>query len=146
MAQHRTARRVQVRSPLPRYLGHTLLLLLANVAVLSASTVFDLDLLLPLILLFFALATLWLIPLFGYVVLLTDAAILFMLLGVLVEERTSWLRQGAIDRHYEVFSESDWVHLALAVIALGYLAWFAWSTVRGKRRSLLMRDAEDMGD
>jgi hypothetical protein len=144
MAQRRTAERVEPRSPLPRYLLHTLLILVASFFVLVAYDEFDLDVLVPMIMLAFALATLWLIPLFGYVVLLTNALILFAFVTVLFEERTSIIRRGESYLHYEVFSDADWGHLVLALLSLGYLSWLSVRAVRGKLVSLLVRDQGDM--
>jgi len=113
--------------------------------VLVAYEAFDLDVLVPMIMLAFALATLWLIPLFGYVVLLTNALILLAFAGELFEESTSLFRRGETYLQYEVFSDSDWAHLVAALFALGYLSWLSIRAVRGKLLSLLVRDQDDMG-
>ncbi len=145
MEERRTAERVEAKSPLPRYLLHTVLVLAASFAVLVAHDAFDLDVLVPMIMLAFALATVWLIPLFGYVVLLTNALILFAFVMVLLEERTSMFRRGETYLHYEVFSDADWGHLVLALAGLAYLSWLSIRAVRGKLLSLLVRDQDDMG-
>ena len=145
MEERRTVERVEAKSPLPRYLLHTVLVLAASFAVLVAHDAFDLDVLVPMIMLAFALATLWLIPLFGYVVLLTNALILFAFVMVLLEERTSMFRRGETYLHYEVFSDADWGHLVLALAGLAYLSWLSIRAVRGKLVSLLVRDQGDMG-
>ena len=145
MARRRTAERVESKSPLPQYLLHTALILVASFFVLLAYNEFDLDVLVPMIMLAFALATLWLIPLFGYVVLLTNALILLAFAAELFEESTSLFRRGETYRQYEVFSDSDWAHLVAALLALGYLSWLSIRAVRGKLLSLLMRDEGDAG-
>ena len=91
----------------------------------------------------FALATLWLIPLFGYVVLLVNAGILVSLVLAALEERTSYIRPLERYRHYEVFSDADWALLGFSLLALGYLSWLAWQAVRGRLLSRLMRDQDD---
>jgi hypothetical protein len=144
MAHRRTAERVAAKSPLPQYLLHTVLILVASFFVLVAYDEFDLDVLVPMIMLAFALATLWLIPLFGYVVLLTNALVLFAFVAVLLEERTSIFRRGETYLHYEVFSDADWGHLIAALLALAYLSWLSIRAVRGKLLSLLVRDQGDM--
>lgn len=144
MAHRRTAERVAAKSPLPQYLLHTVLILVASFFVLVAYDEFDLDVLVPMIMLAFALATLWLIPLFGYVVLLTNALILLAFAGELFEESTSLFRRGETYRQYEVFSDSDWAYLIAALLALGYLSWLSIRAVRGKLLSLLVRDQGDM--
>lgn len=144
MAHRRTAERVAARSPLPQYLLHTVLILVASFFVLVAYDELDLDVLVPMIMLAFALATLWLIPLFGYVVLLTNALILLAFAGELFEESTSLFRRGETYRQYEVFSDSDWAYLIAALLGLGYLSWLSIRAVRGKLLSLLVRDQGDM--
>jgi hypothetical protein len=144
MADRQTSERVARKSPLPQYLIHTVLVLLAGFAVLVAYDEFDLDILVPMIMLAFALATLWLIPLFGYVVLLTNALILLAFAGVLVAERSSIFGRGETYLRYEVLSESDWVTLSLALLGLAYLSWLSVRAVRGKLMSLLVRDQSDM--
>lgn len=91
----------------------------------------------------FALATLWLIPLFGYVVLLANAGILVSLVLAALEERSSYIRPLERYRHYEVFSDADWALLGFSLLALGYLSWLAWQAVRGRLLSRLMRDQDD---
>ena len=145
MARHHTCSRVAQRSPLPGYLGHTALILLASFAIFALFGAFGLDVLLPLLMLCFALATLWLVPLFGYVVLLVGALILMVCGGVLLERHDSFLRPGDTYRRYEVLSSADWGHLALGLVALGYLAWFAWRAVRGRLSSLLVPNDGDAG-
>jgi len=146
MARHQTGSRVAERSPLPGYFGHTALILLASLAIFALFKAFGLDVLLPLLMLCFALATLWLVPLFGYVVLLLNALILVVFVGVLLERQASFLQPGESYRHYEVLSAADWGHLALGLIALGYLAWFAWRAVCGRMPSLLSNGRIDMGE
>lgn len=144
MAHRRTAERVAAKSPLPQYLLHTVLILVASFFVLVAHDELDLDILVPMIMLAFALATLWLIPLFGYVVLLTNALILLAFAGELFEESNSLFRRGETYRQYEVLSDADWAYLIAALLALGYLSWLSIRAVRGKLLSLLVRDQSDM--
>jgi hypothetical protein len=145
MGRYRTETRHQRRSPLPRYLGHSALILLASFPIFAAYDEFGIDILVPMIMLAFALATLWLIPLFGYVVLLMNVLILAAFAGEMLEERSSMFRRGETYLHYEVFSEADWGNLILALLGIAYLSWLAWRAVRGKLMSLLVRDQEDMG-
>jgi hypothetical protein len=146
MARHRTETRRESRSPLPRYLGHSALILLASFPIFAAYDEFGIDILVPMIMMAFALATLWLIPLFGYVVLLMNALILAAFVGEMLEERTSMFRGGETYLHYQVFSEADWGNLILALLGIAYLSWLSWRAVRGKLMSLLVRDQGDMGN
>lgn len=80
---------------------------------------YSFDLFLPLLTLLFALATVWLIPLFGWVVI-GGAAILAVQISVLGLEEFSYM-----------WAEEQVVFL-LAYVGLAYLAWFSWRSVRGK--------------
>ena len=146
MARHQTEARRERRSPLPRYLGHSALILLACVPLFAACEEYAIDLLLPILLLAFALATLWLIPLFGYVVLIANVLIVAALVATMLEERTSMFRPGNTYLHYEVFSADDWGLLLLTILGLGYLWWLAWQALRGGLVSLLVRDEAGRGD
>ncbi|ADC60977.1 hypothetical protein [Allochromatium vinosum] len=143
MSQHHTSERTPARSPLPSYLGHSMLILLAAFILFTVHDEFDLDLFAPILVMAFALATLWLIPLFGYVVLLVNAGILASLVMASLEERVSYIRPSERYRHYEVFSDADWALLGFGLLALGYLSWLAWRAARGRLLSLLMRDQDD---
>ncbi len=144
MAAHGTATRVTKGWPLRPYVAHSALILAATFAILAICQEYDLDLLAPIVTVAFALATLWLVPLFGYVVFVGIAWLLFSLARVLLSERTSVFGGGQTYRFYEVLSSADWAALLVFLLALGYLTWLAWRSVRGRLVSLLMRDAADM--
>ncbi|MGQ9659411.1 MAG: hypothetical protein ACUVT0_04810 [Thermochromatium sp.] len=86
---------------------HSVLILLAAFILFTVHDEFDLDLLAPILVVAFALGTLWMVPLFGYVVLLVNAGILVSLVMVSLKERISYIRLSERYRHYEVFSDAD---------------------------------------
>jgi hypothetical protein len=145
MAERGTAERVEAKSPLPQYLLHTVLIVAASFFVFAANYEFNLDMLVPMIMLAFALATLWLVPLFGYVVLLSNALILIGFTGELLQQSASLNPRGEIYLHYEVLSGADWGHLVAALLGLSYLSWLSIRAVRGKLLSLLVRDHRGAG-
>jgi len=114
--------------PLGRALGRTAIVVLTVAPVFAlASYPAELDLLLPLITLMFALATVWLIPLFGWVVIGCAAilAVQMTLLGVSDAAYWGGYQQAA---------------LVLGYVGLAYLAWASWRAVRGKTPPLLFED------
>ena len=145
MAKHHTPQRAETKSPLPQYLLHSVLILLACFPIFAAHEEFNLDIFVPLLMLAFALATLWLIPLFGYVVLLANVWILFSFGVVMLEERTSFFHPEETYSYYTIFSESDWGLLALSLAGMLYLSWLSIRALRGRLMSLLIRDKTDMG-
>lgn len=124
------------RNPLPRLLLLTLSLFAAVAPVLLLPWPFELDLLLPLLTFCFAQATLWLVPLFGWVVLFCTAviAVEVVLLG--------------LERHESQFGGESWqpllsldageaAALVLAGLGLAWLVVFSLLALRGRIRSAL---------
>jgi hypothetical protein len=118
-ARPATARR---RSPLVPALARTLLIFLAHAPLfaLASWSWYDLDLFLPIFSLAFALATAWLIPLFGYVML---PAVLLLAAQLL------WA--GPFSGAFRP-DPDEVVLLTLALSGLAALAVFAWRAVRGR--------------
>jgi hypothetical protein len=146
MDRHDTESRVQVRSPLPRYLLRTALVVLACVPLLALVDAFDLSLMLPLLQLCFGIATVWLIGLFGYVLLAVDVLILAALLMGALGTRESWLHRGEYYASWTVYSDQDWALLVLALLAMAVLALIGWRGARGRWPAMLMADLSDAGD
>ncbi len=128
------------RSPLPRHLLHSALIMLACAPLFMLVEEFGLDLLVALLVLCFALATLWLIPLFGWVVLAGLGWLGVELLLQLTLERSSYIFPGRTYRSYEVLDANDAILLGIAAAGAAYLGWLAVSALRGRLVSMLLRD------
>lgn len=127
-------------SPLSRYLLHSALIVLACVPLFMLVEEFDLDLFVPLLVLCFALATLWLIPLFGWVVLAGLGWIGLELFVGLTEVRASHIFPGRSVRTLDILGDNDLVLMLLALAGTAYLAWLSVSALRGRLMSMLARD------
>lgn len=112
--------REKVSKPLGKGVVRTLLVILAAAPVfqLSSPYVLDLDIFLPLLMFVFALATVWLTPFLGWVVIGSAAVIFIQLIFV-----------GYHD-FYLLYNYEQVIYL-LAFIGLFYLAWFSWRSIRG---------------
>lgn len=88
---------------------------------------FELDIFIPLLMFLFALATIWLVPLFGWVVI-GCAAILAL--------QIAWI--GFFELGYLYPPEIMAVTVSYA--GLAYVVWFSRNALRGKIRSVLMED------
>jgi hypothetical protein len=114
--------------PLGKAILRTALVALAVAPLFTLSSYpLELDILLPLIMFMFALATVWLVPLFGWVVI-GCAVVLAVLVTVAGVSEFAYLYRA------------EQVAFLLSYVGLAYLLWFSWGSVRGKIRSLLMEE------
>lgn len=146
IARHGTAQRVPLRSPLPRYLGLSALVVVACVPLFALVEEFGISLMLPLLQLCFGLATVWLIGLFGYVLIAVDLLIAGALLLDALGVQQSWLRPAEHYTRWTVYSDQDWGLLLLAVLAMVVLAVVGWRAAHGRPMAMLMADFGDAGE
>lgn len=145
IARHGSDRRVPRTSPLPAYLRRTALVAIASLPIFAVHVEYDLDIFLPLLMFCFALATVWLIPLFAWVVLGCLGLIALSLLGQLLVEQPSVIRRGQTFTLLEVMSGADWLLLGLAGLGAAVLAWLSLQLLRGRIPAALSADQSDMG-
>jgi hypothetical protein len=145
MRRHGTANRLKGSSPLPFYLVHGVLILAAAAPLVALSEAYDIDLFAALVTLCFAQATLWLIPLFGWVVIAGLGYILAATLIDLAERHVSVFSPGETYSGFDVFGGEDVGLALLAGAGAAYLAWLSVRALQGRITPLLMRDHADMG-
>jgi hypothetical protein len=145
IAKHGTDRRLPAGSPVPRMLGYTVLVVIASLVAFPLADVSDVSLLLLLVMLCFGIAMIWLVSLFGYVVIGCIVAVVVSVVADAVSIRESTLFPGETYRHLDVFSEDDVVTVGIAVVGLVVLGLLAVRAVRGRLPSMLERDAESAG-
>jgi hypothetical protein len=143
MRRHGTDRRLPRRSPLPFYLMHSVLIFLAAVPLLWLPEEYEVSLLVPLLALGFAMATLWLVNLFGWVVLAMLAVMAGAVLTDLAATRTSSLFPGETYTGFDVLGSDDLTGLAFALAGGGYFAWLSAAALRGRFLAMLVRDADE---
>lgn len=125
------------RHPLPRLLLHTALVALALLPVFTLPYPFEQDPLLPILLLCFALATVWLIPLLAWVVVAGCLWQVATLLLTAFDLRESQFGGGPY-RQWEVLDGTDWAALGLVALGLGYLLWLSRAALTGRFTSGLL--------
>lgn len=146
MTAHGTESRVTGRSPVPGFLLRTALVIVACVPSFALVEAFDVSLLIPLILLCFALAMVWLIGIFGWVVLITMAVEAAVVVMNALSVRESFFDPGETYLRYTVFSGDDWALIVVTALSFLLLGWMAIRSIRGRTPSVLSSDYEDMGD
>jgi hypothetical protein len=140
-----TDRRVPSHSPLPRMLARTGVVVAASLVVLPLADVSEVSTLLILIMLCFAIAMIWLVSLFGYVVLGSIALVVGSVIADALSVQESYLHPGETYRRLSVFSDNDFLVLGVAGIGMTVLGVLAFRAIRGRLPSMLERDADTMG-
>jgi hypothetical protein len=103
------------------------------------------DLFTPYLVLCFALASVWLIPLLAWVVPGGLAVIAGMSVSAGFAPYTSFISHETMHR-YDIFSDDDWAMAMLALLGAAYLVWLSVALLRGRVQSGLMGDLVDMED
>jgi hypothetical protein len=145
MARRRTAERVAPGSPLPRYLGRTVLVVLGSLPLFGLAEEYDTGLFLPIFILCFGLATVWMINLFGWVVLGGLLAQAGLVAADMLRLRESQLFRGETYRGYEVLGVEDYQLLLVAGVGAGILVWLSLAAIRGRWLAALLAGYKDMG-
>jgi hypothetical protein len=143
MAQHRTAGGATGRSPLAGYLLRTVGVVLACVPLFLLGPVYGHGPLLPLLLLCFAAATVWLVRYLAWVVLGSAAVLLVSMGGAAVAVRGSSSLSGVSYSRYEMLSADAWALTLLAGAGLIYLVWLAVQSLRRRIKPALEADMLD---
>lgn len=134
-------------SPLPGYLLRSVATVIACVPLFLLADEYHLDIFLPIFILCFALATVWLLPVLAWAVL---GGLLFYIgefVLAMLEQRQSMFEPGETYLRFEVLRGDDWAFLALVVGAgIAWLLWLCIGALRGKVRSALAADQTDMGE
>lgn len=144
MKRRGTARRVSGKSPLPAYLGRTALVILGSLPLFALADEYDTGLFLPILILCFGLAMVWLINLFGWVILgglLLQAG---LVVADLFRQRESMLFRGETYYGYEVLGSEDFQIMAVAGLGASILVWLAIGALRGRWLAALLAGYEDM--
>ncbi len=118
-------------NPLPALLFRSALVAAAVTPLFTLPFPLELDALLPLIILLFALATVWLVPLFGWVVIGASLLQAIGLVAILLTSHQSRFRSVSY-RTFEILDSGDWIMLGIALAGLAYLCWHSWQALRGK--------------
>lgn len=145
MDSSRSAGRVRSRqSGLPEYLGNTLLASLACAPFFALAEPLDTGQFLPILLYCVALAMVWLIPLFAYIVFAGIAIEIFLVLQDLVRVRQPTFQSMEPYRRLEVLHGDDLVLVTFAVVGAALLAWMSWRYLHGQSQSALISEKLQM--
>lgn len=143
MRLHQTAQRCVGKSVVRSYLLRTVLVISACLPFFLLGDVYGYGLLLPLMLMCFALATVWFVRFLAWVVLCCSTLLVINILTGAAEVRQSIFRPGESYLRYEVLSGDDWALTAWAALGLIYLLWLARETLKARVLPALESDLKD---
>jgi len=143
MSVRSPAARGKHKNPLPRLLLHTALIIVACVPLFHLPDLEESALLPALLVLAFALASLWLIPVLAWAMYACLGWLAVLEVLAESEMRTS-IFDGSSYRAYEVMSDNDYAQLAVTAIGAAYLVWLTVGLMRGRIRSALAGDMAEM--
>lgn len=137
------ASRPKAGSPIPALLAWTAGVIVASFPAFVLPYPFTLDLLMPMVMLAFAVTTVWLIPLFGYVVMFCAAYLVFEVVAIGAATRRNQFT-GRIYSGFETLDGGEWAALGLFAVGIAFLVWFGIRAVRGRIPSALANDMAEM--
>jgi hypothetical protein len=129
-----------VRSPLPGALLSTLMVVLSCLPLYALVEIAKLHLMVPLLIMVFSLAMIWMIPLFAWVVLPVAAYIPVYLFWAMSRTREFRLVSTYSYRQFELLDAGEWVIIGLAAAGLFYLSRVSILSLKGRYVPVLMRD------
>ncbi|MCX5970535.1 MAG: hypothetical protein NTV14_03390 [Coprothermobacterota bacterium] len=130
------------RNPLPLRLLWTALAVLACLPLFSMPYPLELDLFLPILLVCFALATVWLSRFMGVVVLgATLYAIIITLVGGFQVRQAEFFSSLGSYTAFAWMDPGEWAQLALTLAGLLLLSFLSIQALRGRLPSMLEQDA-----
>ncbi len=127
-------------NPVFLFIVRSFLVFLACLPLFKTEFPIEIDLLISIIILTFSLATVWLIPLFGYVVIV---GVIYVIGDIFVdglrvyESSLSFIPAFS---GFELLDETDWVALSLLSLGMLYLFIMSIRAIKGYDESALMKD------
>ncbi len=130
--------------PLTRGLLWTVIVTAASLPSFAMPWPFEADLLPAMIMLCFAVACVWLLPLLAWALLAAIVWVAASILVVALEWTDSIIPGQSSFPAYSIASGDDWLALAFEAVALGTLLWFSWRCLTGRFVPVLMGDMMKM--
>ncbi len=134
----------RVRSPLPGALLSTLMVVLSCMPLYALIEITKLHLMIPLLMMVFSLAMVWMIPLFAWIVLPLTGYIPVYLIWVMSQVREFKLVSTYSFRQFELLDSGEWIIIGLSAAGLFYLSRISIKSLTGKYVPVLMRDQQGM--
>lgn len=130
---------VVLKNPLPKYILLSLLTIIISIPIFTLPYPFEINLFVPILILFFTLASIWLTRFLFFVTIGASIYVIIFVIAKLFEKTESLL----FDRTYfwyQLISSEDIFSLILLFISLAYFIGISIYSLKGKLSSMLERD------
>lgn len=127
-------------NPIFLFMIRSLFVFMACLPIFKTEFPIEINLLVSIIILCFSLATVWLIPLFGYVVIF---GVLYVIGDIFIDGLRVYESSLSFIPAYsgfELLNDSDWISLSLLSLGLLYLFVMSLRAIKGYDESALMMD------
>lgn len=131
-------------SPLPGALVSTLMVVLSCLPLYALVDILNLHLMVPLLIMVFALAMVWMIPLFAWVVLPLAGYVPVYVFWAMSQVREMTLVSTYSYRQFELLDAGEWIMVGLAAAGLVYLSRISVQSLKGRYVPVLMRDQQGL--
>jgi hypothetical protein len=132
----------KIKNPLPKYIILSIITILMSIPIFTLPYPFEVNLFVPILILFFTLASIWLIRTLFFVTIGGSIYLIVFILLKLFEKRESVIFNRTYF-WYELISSEDIFSLILLFISLAYFIGISIYSLKGKLLSMLERDISD---
>jgi hypothetical protein len=130
----------KIKNPLPKYILLSLLTIIMSIPIFNLPYPFEINLFVPILILFFTLGSIWLTRLLFFVTIGGSIYTIIFIIVKLFEKTESFISDKTYF-WYELISSEDIFALILLSISLLYFIGFSIYSLKGNFSSMLERDS-----
>ncbi|MCX8095272.1 MAG: hypothetical protein N3D74_03715 [Caldisericia bacterium] len=128
-----------IKNPLPKYIFLSIITIIMSIPIFTLQYPFEINLFIPILILFFTLAGIWLLRLLNFVTIIASIYVIIYVIFKIFEQKESTLFGGKY-YVYEILSSEDIISLIFLSISLLYFIYFSIYSIKGNFNSMLERD------
>lgn len=128
------------RSPLPKLFLLTIAVIIATLPLFDMPYPFEIDLFVPIFLLCFAAASIWLIRFLSVATLLGCGYTIYHIISIGLTRHERVISSGLTNTQFEMLDQGEWIGIIITFICIGFLITLSILQLQGKVRPALEGD------
>lgn len=128
------------RSPLPKLFLLTIAVIIATLPLFGMPYPFEIDLFVPIFLLCFAAASIWLIRFLSVATLLGCGYVIYHIFSIGLTRHEWVISSGLTNTQFEMLDQGEWIGIIITFICIGFLITLSFLQLLGKVRPALEGD------